>query len=128
MWDSFENKFDKTDGCWIWKGRLDRNGYGRLSGYWAHRVSYQINVGDIPDGYQLDHLCRVRSCVNPSHMEVVTPSVNTTRALSVRVNCPSGHPYIPDNTWRDKYGHRHCRQCNRDNQKRLRTRSAGGVS
>lgn len=70
-------------GCWIWVGRLNRNGYGRicLGGRepMAHRVSYELHVGPIPDGLVLDHLCRVRCCVNPFHLEPVTVQVNTLR-------------------------------------------------
>jgi hypothetical protein len=73
----------KLGECWVWLSRLNRNGYGRLK--WegrdlmAHRLSYEVHVGPIPDGLVLDHLCRVRCCVNPSHLEPVTVQVNTPR-------------------------------------------------
>jgi hypothetical protein len=70
-------------GCWLWMGRLNRNGYGRLyhegSEPMAHRTSYERHVGPIPEGLVLDHLCRVRCCVNPYHLEPVTVQVNTLR-------------------------------------------------
>lgn len=69
--------------CWVWCARLNRNGYGRLSvggrELMAHRLSYEAHVGPIPDGLLLDHLCRVRQCVNPAHLEPVTHQVNTLR-------------------------------------------------
>lgn len=73
-------------GCWVWEGRRSWNGYGRFfycgTERAAHRVLYELIVGPIPDGHQLDHKCRNRSCVRPSHMEPVTPQVNTHRAYS----------------------------------------------
>src|SRR5689334_1886116 len=71
-------------GCWLWnEGSLDWSGYGQ---YWydgatrgAHRVAYGLLVGDIPEGLQIDHLCRTPSCVNPEHLEVVAPKENTLR-------------------------------------------------
>src|SRR5450755_3951408 len=79
-WPTAEERFwarvDKqTDGCWVWTGAL-RTGYGTLSvsgkNVPAHRFSYELLVGIIPDGLQIDHLCRNRACVNPEHLEPVT--------------------------------------------------------
>ena len=73
------------NGCWIWQGGLNFKGYGtmRLKGYGrsAHRNSYEAFKGSIPEGHQIDHLCRVRSCVNPDHLEAVEPRENTLRGL-----------------------------------------------
>lgn len=77
--------------CWEWLGRVDRHGYGsyrrnisRQTVHWlAHRVTYELLVGPIPDGLVIDHLCRNRACVNPSHMEPVTGRVNTQRGVGV---------------------------------------------
>lgn len=73
--------------CWIWVSTKNRNGYGRT--WWkkkrrvAHRAVYEALVQDIPEGLLLDHLCRVRDCVNPLHQEPVTPKVNTERGEAV---------------------------------------------
>lgn len=76
----------QADGCWIWKWRPGKNGYGRISinnkSHYAHRASYEFHVGPIPDGLTLDHLCRVRTCVNPAHLEPVTRAENTRRELA----------------------------------------------
>lgn len=91
-----------ADGCWIWTAAL-KNGYGAISLdgkiRFAHRVAYEDFVGPIPDGLQLDHLCRVPACVNPLHLEAVTPQTNVLRGYSPgavalrRENCLYGHPY-----------------------------------
>jgi hypothetical protein len=87
--DRFRERMQPTStGCILWTGHLNWNGYGRvtykgrLAG--AHRVAYEIFKGPIPDGLQLDHLCRVRNCVNPEHLEPVTPSENTLRGYRAR--------------------------------------------
>lgn len=75
------------DGCWLWTASLTGDGYGRISlgGKFgpmglAHRVAYELLVGPIPEGLELDHLCRVRRCVNPEHLEPVTHAENVRRA------------------------------------------------
>lgn len=82
----FWAKVDTTDpsGCWLWTGAVDpQTGYGRMyvepSTLGAHRVAYLLLVGDIPEGQQLDHLCRVRRCVRPDHLEPVTQRENLLR-------------------------------------------------
>jgi len=108
-------------GCWLWNGYIEKNGYGRIfSGgkmRWAHIVSYELFVGDIPEGEELDHLCRNHSCVNPSHLEPVTHQENMVRSPigapathRAKTHCPQGHPYSGDNliTYR---GMRYCREC-----------------
>lgn len=79
-----ERLFDKVDvtaTCWLWTGSINNAGYGRISvnnrPKYAHRVMYELVVGPIPDGLHLDHLCRVRHCVNPDHLEPVTNRENT---------------------------------------------------
>jgi hypothetical protein len=85
----------------------------------AHRVSYELLVGPIPQGLQLDHLCRNRRCINPAHLEPVTSRENTMRGETVaaanasRDHCPSGHPYSDSNTIALGKGGRKCRECDR---------------
>jgi hypothetical protein len=126
----FWDKVQTGPGCWEWQASRDRrNGYGW---FWfegkmqkAHRVSYRLNVGPIPEGLQLDHLCRNRGCVNPAHLEPVTSRENTLRgdtfaaAQAARTHCPQGHEYTEENTarWNRK---RYCRACHRSrNQKEM---------
>lgn len=77
-----------ADGCWLWAGAPGKNGYGRISVEntvrYAHRVSYETFVGPIPQGLTIDHLCRVRMCINPGHLEPVTLAENTRRENAVR--------------------------------------------
>lgn len=74
--------------CWIWQGRPGKNGYGRISlndaAHYAHRVAYETFVGPIPDDLTVDHLCRVRMCINPAHLEPVTRAENTRRENAAR--------------------------------------------
>lgn len=92
-------RIEDTSGCWIWLGprtRKGASGYGasRLNGKTmvSHRVAYELLRGSIPDGYDLDHLCRNRLCCNPDHLEPVTRSVNLRRGFEAR-GCKNGHPY-----------------------------------
>lgn len=122
-----------ANGCWTWTAGLD-NGYGRFrSGkrlVKAHRYSYTHLVGAVPNGLQLDHLCRNRACVRPDHLEPVTSRENIlrgdapaiTRARhSGKTECLRGHPYDELNTYARPDGHRACRTCARD---RRRARNA----
>lgn len=73
--------FEPNSGCWLWAGADNGVGYGKFRGKYAHRISYEMNRGPIPNGMHLDHLCRVRCCVNPSHLEPVTNAENARRGL-----------------------------------------------
>jgi len=108
-------------GCWIWTGTLV-SGYGQFKvervRWKAHRWSYTALVGPIPDGLQIDHLCRTPACVNPDHLEPVTPRINTLRGESIqarnalKTHCDHGHPLSGDNLV--VYGKmRACRTCRR---------------
>lgn len=108
------------DGCWRWAGKRNWGGY---SSFWcdgatvaAHRWSYEYHRGPIPDGLTIDHLCRVRDCVNPCHMEAVTMEENRARGNhpGKRTHCPQGHPYDETNTGRiSTTGDRYCKTCAR---------------
>lgn len=111
-----------ADGCWEYashsrRGRsyrqiqLVQNGERVLR--YAHRVVYELMVAPIPDGLQLDHLCRNRMCVNPQHLEPVSPKENTRRARALITECPSGHAYDAENTAFSPDGRRYCRACKR---------------
>lgn len=103
--------------CWVWTAGTFTTGYGMFTfgsyPYLAHRASYQHFVGPVPDGLELDHLCRNTLCVNPDHLEAVTHSMNCKRERLTRTHCPSGHPYTEENTytWRNE---RMCRTCRRE--------------
>lgn len=111
-------------GCWEWMGHIAGHGYGRITSgrrpatpLYAHRVSYEINVGTIPDEFTIDHLCRNRSCVNPAHLEVVTMGTNTLRGEGPtaenkrKSNCQNDHALAGENLIVDKRGYRKCRTC-----------------
>lgn len=107
-------KIDVTEECWLWTASTKQNGYGQFNqgkkNWNAHRLVYLLSGRTIPDGYELDHLCRVRNCVNPDHLDPVTRKVNVRRQFDEITHCPSGHGYTVENTylWR---GLRHCRTC-----------------
>ena len=110
-------------GCWLWTGRLDPKGYGTVHVFGksqrAHRVVYELFVGPIPDGLELDHLCRVRHCVNPDHLEPVDHKTNVLRgdgwgAKNARkTHCVNGHEFTDENTRLRIDGSRDCRACAR---------------
>lgn len=95
--------------CWLFACELSPQGYGVVPAYnrkkFVHRVMYEEYIGDIPEGFQIDHLCRVRSCVNPEHLEAVTPRVNVLRSSGIaavnarKTHCIRGHEFTPQNTY-----------------------------
>lgn len=121
--ERFWGKVDRSGDCWLWTaGRFAGTGYGM---FWldgrtrlAHRVAYELAVGPIPAGKQLDHLCRVKACVRPEHLEPVSGSENTLRGDSPeasrqraaeRTTCRAGHPWVDLYIYPD--GRRTCRIC-----------------
>jgi len=105
-------KFGATDDeCWIWTGVCTKDGYGRITidgkQKSAHRVVYELTVGPIPEGLELDHLCMVTGCVSPFHLEPVTRSVNMSRARKARA-WPKGFEKkeLPRYVYRTSYGNR----------------------
>lgn len=86
---------------------------------YVHRAAYEVLVGPVPEGLELDHLCRVRHCYNPSHLEPVTRLENMRRTMKNGPDhCPQGHEYTPENSYVHARGDRQCRACNRDRARR----------
>jgi HNH endonuclease len=112
-------------GCWLWTAGRTQGGYGVSSvggrTTSAHRITYQLLVGPIPEGMTVDHLCRVRNCVNPAHLEPVPHSENLRRGENrnkSRTHCPQNHPYDGDNLVVITGGRRGCRACRREAEQR----------
>lgn len=127
--ERFWKKVRKTKTCWLWTAMKDQNGYGRTRykgrpSVPAHRVAYELEVGPIPEGLELDHLCRNTSCVNPSHLEPVTHAENIRRGYAAQSHCRSGeHRMVEGNIVVDENGHRLCRQCAKSRFKKWRDRN-----
>jgi hypothetical protein len=109
---------EPNSGCWLWSGSLGTAGYGVLrvnhKTRSAHRVSYEAHKEPIPNGMHIDHKCRVRTCVNPDHLEPVTVAENNRRAprtIIFKTHCKHGHPFSGDNLQIGKQ--RNCRECRR---------------
>jgi len=121
-------------GCWLWGGSYFPNGYGQV---WspalqrptqAHRLVYEFFGEPIPEGLTIDHVCRVRACVNPHHLQVVTQKENihapgarcVAKANAAKQVCPEGHPYDAENTY-TRNSKRYCRTCKREAKRRARS-------
>lgn len=129
--DRFLEKITRTDTCWLWNASVDGNGYGRFrSGnveYKAHVWAWQFFYGQAKTpGMDLDHLCHVRNCVRPDHLQQVTHRENLMRSdtlvarSAATTHCPQGHEYTLDNTYiNPTLGHRLCRTCRKAKMDRL---------
>lgn len=128
------------EGCWLWAGCINPvSGYGQFSmrvdgkthSLVAHRLTYELFVGPIPSWAEIDHLCRVRACVRPDHLEAVSHSVNVRRGVApersvarfaAQTHCKQGHPLAGDNLYSyvdvAGYRHRQCITCRRATRRR----------
>lgn len=117
------------DACMLWAGAKSQNGYGQFyvggTRRPAHRWYFEQVRGTVPEGLELDHLCRWRSCVNPWHLEPVTHQENMRRGRShqrEQAHCIHGHEFTPENTY-PVDGKRQCRECGRRNSREWKKRT-----
>lgn len=112
--------------CWLWTGATNERGYGRMRGgrssmLYAHRVGFALAGFRLPPAHvdlELDHLCRVRSCVRASHLELVTHAENIRRHYGAQTTCLRGHPRTPENVRRDALGRiTNCLVCRREKRR-----------
>ena len=143
LFDRFMDKVspEPNSGCWLWTAACNSDGYGHFKvsgrGRMAHVIARELFIGKVKEGLELDHLCRVRCCVNPYHVEPVTHKENVNRGISSpdaivnrqksKTHCPKGHAYDAENTFiyhrRDNYRQRQCRTCHRESEKMRRARA-----
>lgn len=138
---TFLKNIYKTSHCWFYIGLLNNRGYGKVGNSTAHRLSYKLHIGRIPNGRFICHKCDVPNCVNPKHLFLGTHSDNMKdrqakgranykidEIHSKKTHCPSGHPYSGDNLYVSKsrgFINRFCKICKRDSQRRIRARGNG---
>jgi len=119
--------------CWLWPGSLTSSGYGKVKPgpeggtCLVHRLTYLHMVGPVPDGLDLDHLCRVKACANPAHLDPVTRAVNLARGEHNhrgKTHCKRGHAFTPENTYVSSKNAtwRVCAECQREASRRYRQR------
>jgi len=126
----FSEKTRVVGDCIEWTGTIDKYGYGQFrptggSNMGAHRWSYEYHVGPIPEGLQIDHVCRNRKCVNPEHLEPVTARENLFRSPiapaalnAAKTHCLRNHPLSGENLYlHPNSGRRGCRECRRMNDR-----------
>jgi len=128
MEERFWAKVQKSDTCWVWVAAKDGKGYGYFGSRkgetrLAHRLSWELTRGPIPAGLHIDHLCRNTSCVNPAHLEPVTPRENILRGIRRQPDdqCRRGHEFTPENTVPlAGSGRKTCRTCKRERERRAK--------
>jgi len=137
LYERFDVKVQREgDGCWRWIGMLDKAGYGRIrdergragESLYAHRVAHIRWKGPIPEGCEVDHLCRNRWCVNPDHLEAVPHKTNMRRGMSPTMiisrtgKCGRGHEVNSENMYfrKDRPGYWLCRVCKRERRRLAR--------
>lgn len=137
-WYRFWSNVEKTAACWIWTGKRSSRDYGLFSvnSQWhsAHRLSFVSTGGEIAPGMELDHLCRVHSCVRPSHLQAVPHQVNAQRGdagsyLKTKTHCKRGHPLAGANLLNPERAHprnRRCRQCHHLHTRTWRDKQRNG--
>lgn len=125
-------------GCWLWLGKINVDGYAKIlldgpqpKTVAVHRITYEAAKGPIPAGLQVDHLCRVRCCVNPAHLEAVSHHENQLRGFgwsgrnARKTHCRNGHPLevgnIENGLWQ-RLGYRKCLTCRRATARRYKAR------
>lgn len=125
---------EPNSGCWFWMGAINNKGYGRIrvegKSLYAHRIGYELHHGPILDGLDIDHICSMPLCVNPDHLQAVTPKENQRRTFErgrgvrgkVRAtHCLRGHPFDDGNVYRYKTS-RICIQCKRERLRQWRAK------
>lgn len=130
----FDQVAETSSGCWQWLGYVGQNGYGYINVngrlLLTHRYSFELFRGPVPEGLELDHLCRNTACCNPAHLEPVTHAENVRRGEAGEVNrrrqlgrthCARGHAWTPENT-KQTPRQRKCRICIRQDSERARQR------
>lgn len=125
---------DPNSGCWIYLGQINAKGYPLCSFVnfktkTAYRLVYELCKGKIPAGLEIDHVCRVRSCINPNHLDAVTHAENMRRSIGYNIGhhvltvCRKGHPYTPENEiirrhWKTGAIYHNCRICTNEAQRK----------
>jgi hypothetical protein len=131
--ERFIEKVYLEGSCWRWAGAHGGGSYGTISlkpyhrTVYAHRFAYEHFIGPIPEGLEIDHLCRVQDCVNPAHLEAVDHRTNLLRSDNFtarqarQTHCKHGHEFTPANTYVDRRGRRYCRPCDKTRRRAARS-------